>query len=115
MTVTTLDPAAGSKFSKGRTAAKRRMHARGGFREFVIIVLGVVTALTAEAIRQSVVDRSTEREYTARLLDELAHGRETIVYNVSRLRTSSLAIDTLLGMPDRTRDTGAVVRLSLRA
>jgi hypothetical protein len=88
---------------------------RRGFREFIIVVLGVVTALAADGLRKSVGNRATEREYTARLADELTRGRERIVYNHNRVGAALIAIDTLLVTPDRTRDTTVLVRLALRA
>ena len=116
MTVGTLDVETRS----GRAAVARGPlrpppGIRRGFREFVIVVLGVMTALAADGVRKSVGDRATEREYTARLVDELTRGRDRIVYNQGRVAAALTAIDTLLATPDRSRDTAALVRLALRA
>jgi hypothetical protein len=87
---------------------------RSGFREFVIVVLGVATALAADGLRKSLGDRAVEREYTARLADELVRGRARIVYNANRVGAALTAIDTLLSARHRTPDT-AVVRLAVAA
>jgi hypothetical protein len=88
---------------------------RRGLTEFLIIVLGVGTALTADRFRKSYSDRALEREYTARLVDELTRGRVRIVYHQGRVDSAVTAIDTLLHARDRTRDTATLSRLAVRA
>lgn len=88
---------------------------RRGLTEFLIIVLGVGTALTADRFRKGFSDRALEREYSARLVDELTKGRERIAYNHARVDSAVSAIDTLLNARDRTRDTATLIRLTVRA
>jgi hypothetical protein len=104
-----------SRAGPRRIAVSAAAHQRSGLREFLIIVLGVLTALAADAARKYVVERGTEHEYIARLQDELTHGRERIVYNQGRVGAAIGAIDTLLAMKDRGRNGPAVARLAIRA
>ena len=64
--------------------------------EFLIILTGVLVALAIQAAYQGVQNRRTEREYTARLSDELTRGRQRIIYHQTRVNNAIAAIDTLL-------------------
>ena len=114
MSVQTIDPPPRHRIADSRPV-RQSLHLKSGFREFVIIVLGVLTALAADAIRKSYIDRATQREYIARLADELTRGRDRIVYNRDRNAAAFHAVDTLLARPAAITDTPAILRLVLRA
>lgn len=90
---------------------------RRGLAELGIIVVGVALALAADAWRESLGDRTTEREYLNRLRAELETGRVPIAKNLARVSFGAAAIDTLLTLDRRANlvDSTAFARLSLRA
>ena len=114
MSVQTVDADPQTRNADPARRLMQHARVRSGFREFVIVVLGVATALAADGLRKSFGDRAVEREYTARLADELVRGRARIVYNANRVGAALTAIDTLLSARHRTPDT-AVVRLAVAA
>src|SRR5690349_7662416 len=66
--------------------------------EFLVIVLGVGVALAADNWRDERMDRTREREYLARLREELEAGRPLIELHHQRQPAATAALDTLLSM-----------------
>ena len=75
-----------------------RLSLKRGLAEFVIVVLGVGTALAAESWRSGLSDRQTERDYLTRLHAELVVGRPDIQNHHARQVRTIAAMEELLAL-----------------